>query len=140
MIRRMFFFMERLCQDKNNIAIVGGGPAGAFCAIVLSELFKENSFNSYSITIFEKDDVLKTILPTGNKRCNITNSIDDIKDFASNYPRGEKFLYSIFSRFSNIDTVEYFKKLGIKTYTQEDGRIFPVSNSSSKVREICSST
>ena len=29
--------MEQFCQDKNNIAIVGGGPAGIFCAVSFAE-------------------------------------------------------------------------------------------------------
>lgn len=126
--------MEQLCQDKNNIAIVGAGPAGIFCALILLKMFKENNFNDYSITIFEKNTPLSTILPTGNGRCNITNSIDDVRLFASNYPRGEKFLYSVFSRFSNYDTVDFFNEIGVSTYIQDDGRVFPVSNSAKDVR------
>ena len=40
-----------------------------------------------------------------------------------------------FSKFSTTDTIEFFEKIGIKTYVQEDMRIFPVSNSSADVRE-----
>ena len=86
--------MEQSQQIK--IAIVGGGPAGIFCALNLIKNFSEISFADYNISIFDKAPVLRTILPTGNLRCNITNSIYDIKEFASNYPRGEKFLYSVF--------------------------------------------
>ena len=92
--------MEQCCQNKTKIAIVGAGPAGIYCALQLIETFKQNNFVNYQIDIFDKAPVLRTILPTGNLRCNITNSIYDIKEFASNYPRGEKFLYSIFSIMS----------------------------------------
>ncbi len=126
--------MELSCQDKNKIAIAGCGPAGIFCAISIVKLFDDVDFKDYSITLFDKSEHLKTLLVTGGGRCNLSNSINDIRDFASNYPRGEKFLYSIFSRFSNFDTLEFFKSLRIETYTQSDGRIFPVSNSADDVR------
>lgn len=119
----------------HKIAIVGLGPSGVFCALTILEELKKRNFSDFFITIFEKNSPLATILPTGNKRCNITNSIYDIKEFASNYPRGEKFLYSAFSRYSNYDALEYFSSVGIPCYTQDDGRIFPKSNSSSDVRE-----
>ncbi len=127
--------MAQFFQTNNNIAIVGAGPSGIYCAIsILAELEKLN-YNDFSITIFDNKSPLTTILPTGNKRCNITNAICDIKEFAKNYPRGEKFLYSIFSRYFTYETLEFFKSIGVETYIQEDGRIFPVSNSSYCVRE-----
>lgn len=128
--------MEPLCQDKNRIAIVGGGPAGIYCALNLLKKFKEISYEKFVIHIFDKGQVLRTILPTGNGRCNITNSICDIREFASNYPRGEKFLYSLFSRHFNYDSLEFFKEIGINTYTQDDGRVFPISNSAKEVKDL----
>ena len=58
----------------------------------------------------------------------------DFKELAHAYPRGEKFLYSPFSKFSTADTLEFFESIGVKTYAQEDGRIFPESNSAKDVR------
>lgn len=125
--------MEQFCQNK--IAIVGGGPSGIYCAINILRKFKELNFDNFSITIFDKSQILRTILPTGGFRCNITNSIPDIKDFAKNYPRGEKFLYSIFSRHFNIDSLEFFNSIGIKTYSEDNNRVYPVSNSSKEVKD-----
>ena len=88
--------MEQLCQDKNNIAIVGGGPAGVYCALNILSDFCRLNYNNFNITIFDKSQILRTILPTGNGRCNITNSIFDIDEFIDNYPRGKKFLKSLF--------------------------------------------
>lgn len=127
--------MEQLCLRKNNIAIVGAGPAGVYCALNILKEFEKLKFDNFKIFIFDKSQVLRTILPTGNGRCNITNSIVDIKEFCSNYPRGEKFLYSIFSRYFNYDAVDFFDSIGVKTYTQDDGRLFPVSNSAKDVRD-----
>lgn len=91
--------------------------------------------NDFDVTVIDKKSPLLTLLPTGGGRCNLAHAEYDFRELAKNYPRGEKFLYSIFSKFSTSDTVEFFKSIGIETYTQDDGRIFPVSNSSKDVRE-----
>ena len=113
--------------SKSKIAIIGGGPAGCICAYFLKQ-------NGIYPTIFEKNSPLKTLLPTGGGRCNLAHFEFDIKELAQNYPRGEKFLYSVFSKFSTVDTLEFFEKIGIKTYTQDDMRVFPISDSSEDVR------
>ncbi len=121
-------------HSNKEIAIIGSGPAGVFCALQLIEEFQKTGENAYHITIFDPLETLSTILPTGNGRCNLAYSEFDFKKLASFYPRGEKFLYSIFSRFGTSETLEYFEKIGIKTYKQPDRRIFPVSNSSKILR------
>ncbi len=126
--------MEQFYLNKNKIAILGGGPAGIYCALNILFLFYSQNFFDFSIDIFDKGEILRTLIPTGNGRCNISNSISDIKDFVLNYPRGDKFLYSVFSRHFNYDSLDFFNSLGIKTYTEADGRIFPVSQSSKDVR------
>lgn len=128
--------MEQFCQDKPiKIAIVGAGPAGIYCALQLLFSFDEIDFKNFQIFIFDKSQALRTILPTGGGRCNLTNSTSDIKEFASNYPRGEKFLYSLLNAHFNNDVVQFFDKIGIQTYIQEDGRVFPRSNSSKDVKD-----
>ncbi len=110
------------------IAIIGGGAGGCLCAYFLIKA-------GYEVTVFDKSRPLATLLPTGGGRCNLAHAEYDFKELAKNYPRGEKFLYSIFSRFSTYDTIALFEELGIKTYAQENGRIFPASNSAKEVRE-----
>lgn len=124
----MFIFTEQDQMPRFNIAIAGAGPAGVFAAIFAAE----NPNNS--ITIYEKSDPLKTLLPTGGGRCNLAHFEFDLKALAANFPRGEKFLYSVLSKFSTADTIEFFEKIGVKTYTQEDMRVFPQCNSSQEVR------
>lgn len=113
-----------------KIAIVGGGASGSICAI---ELLKNSS--DIEVTIFEKNKILATILPTGGTRCNLSNFIVDNIELAKNYPRGEKFLYSVFKRFNVPQTLEYFENLGIKTYKDSCNKVYPISNSSKDVRE-----
>lgn len=110
-----------------KVAIVGAGPAGCMVASNLNKNFE--------ITLFDKISPLRTILPTGGGKCNLAHAEFNFKELAKNYPRGEKFLYSIFSKFGTNDTVNFFDKMGISTYIREDNRIFPKSNSSKDVRE-----
>lgn len=117
--------MEQELTSK--VGIIGGGPAGCFCAYLLQ--------NSKNVTIFDFGSPLRTILPTGGGRCNLAHAEFDFRELAKNYPRGEKFLYSVFSKFSTADTIDFFEKIGIQTYIQDDMRIFPNSNSAKDVRE-----
>lgn len=112
---------------NKRVAVIGGGPAGCICAKFLLD-------SGLDVTIFDKGKFLQTILPTGGGRCNLAHSEFNFKELAKNYPRGEKFLYSVFSRFATEETLEFFKSIGIETYTQEDNRIFPISNSSKDVQ------
>lgn len=112
---------------KSKVVIVGGGPAGCICAYFLQ--------NDFEVTVIEKNSPLKTLLPTGGGRCNLCHAEFDFKELAKNYPRGEKFLYSVFSKFSTSDTIEFFEKIGVETYVQENLRVFPQSNSAKDVRE-----
>mgnify|MGYP004661899919 CR=1 FL=1 len=117
--------MER--ESKSKVIIIGGGPAGCFCAYYLQK--------NFDVFVIDKGSPLKTILPTGGGRCNLANAEYDMRELAKNYPRGEKFLYSVFSKFSTAETIDFFEKIGVNTYVQEDMRIFPTSNSSRDVRE-----
>lgn len=112
---------------KSKVVIIGGGPAGCMCAYFLQ--------NDFDVIVLEKNSPLKTLLPTGGGRCNLCHAEFDFKELVKNYPRGEKFLYSVFSKFSTADTIEFFEKIGVPSYVQENLRVFPQSNSAKDVRE-----
>jgi len=119
--------MAQESSSISKVAIIGGGPAGCMCAYYLQ--------HDFDVTIFDLGSPLRTLLPTGGGRCNLAHAEYDFKELVKNYPRGEKFLYSVFSKFSTLDTIEFFEKIGVETYIQDDMRIFPVSNSAKYVRE-----
>ena len=125
---KWYFCMVQESTSNKSVAIIGAGPAGCVCAKFLKN-------NGFCPIIFDKGKYLRTILPTGGGRCNLAHAEFDFKNLTKNYPRGEKFLYSVFSKFGTEDAIQFFKQLGIETYTQEDERIFPTSNSAKDVRE-----
>lgn len=111
-----------------KIAIIGGGPAGIICALYAAQNPKNE------IYIFDKGIILNTLLPTGGGRCNLAHAEYDFRELTKYYPRGEKFLFGVFSKFSTSDTLEFFENIGVKTYTQDDNRIFPTSDSAKEVK------
>lgn len=114
-------------KSKPSVAIIGVGPAGCMCAYFLQDRFE--------VTLFDFAKPLHTLLYTGGGRCNLAYGEYDFRELAKFYPRGQKFLYSIFSKFSTSDTIDFFNKIGVKTYMQDDLRFFPVSDSAKEVRE-----
>lgn len=112
----------------NKVAVVGAGPAGCTSAYHM-----QNS--GLEVTLFDFKKPLQTLLYTGGGRCNLAYAEYDFKELAKFYPRGKNFLYSVFSRFSTTDTIDFFNSINVETYVQDDLRIFPTSNSAKDVRE-----
>ena len=112
-----------------KITIVGGGAAGFFAAIRAAE---QNP--GAVVQILERGaEVLSKVRISGGGRCNLTHACFVPKELVKFYPRGEKELLGPFYTFSCADTVEWFESRGVKTKTEQDGRIFPVSDQSRSV-------
>ena len=112
-----------------KVAIIGGGAAGFFTAINLAMINPD-----IKITIYEASNhLLAKVLVSGGGRCNVTNAIYDPKELIKNYPRGYDFLEPVFNQFNSKDTQNWFNAYGVKLKTEDDGRIFPVSNSSQTI-------
>jgi len=108
------------------IAVIGGGAAGMMAAIVAAR-------NGHKVQLYEKNEKLgKKLYITGKGRCNITNAADMDCLFA-NVMSNRKFLYSAFYGFDNMQTIQFFEELGVKTKVERGERVFPVSDKSSDV-------
>ncbi len=116
-------------METIDLIVIGGGAAGFFAAINYKMLHPEKS-----VVILEKSGkILSKVRISGGGRCNVTHHCFDNNLLVKNYPRGEKELKQVFSRFSVQDTLNWFAKQGVKLKTEEDGRIFPTSNSSETI-------
>ena len=112
-----------------KVAIIGGGAAGFFTAINIAMINPD-----IKIIIYEASNhLLAKVLVSGGGRCNVTNAIYDPKELIKNYPRGYDFLEPVFNQFNSKDTQNWFNAYGVKLKTEDDGRIFPVSNSSQTI-------
>lgn len=85
------------------------------------------------VTLFERNKDLGLKLGiTGKGRCNLTNNCE-VKDFLSNVPVGQKFLFSALYTFTPQDTMSYFEGLGLALKTERGNRVFPESD---KARDV----
>lgn len=116
-----------------KVAIIGGGAAGFFSAINLAKLAQEQSIN-LEVRIFESSSqYLKKVKISGGGRCNVTHNCFDVRTFCQNYPRGSRELLSPMQRFQAKDTVQWFKEAGVNLVAEDDGRMFPDTNSSETI-------
>lgn len=112
-----------------DVIIAGGGAAGFFTAINIAEANPK-----LKVAILERGkEVLSKVRISGGGRCNVTHACFIPSDLVKFYPRGEKELRGPFNRFCSGDTIEWFEKRGVELKTEEDGRMFPVTDSSQTI-------
>jgi len=117
-------------MDSNfDVVIIGGGAAGFFTAINIAE---NNS--RLKIAILERGkEVLSKVRVSGGGRCNVTHACFIPNDLVKFYPRGERELKGPFHQFCSGDTIEWFERHGVELKIEEDGRMFPVTDSSQTI-------
>ncbi len=114
---------------KKRLIIIGGGASGFFCAI--NAAIKNPDLN---ILILEKQPkVLQKVKVSGGGRCNVTHACFSIAELVKKYPRGKSFLKKAFTHFSPKDTIAWFETRGINLKTEDDGRMFPTTDSSQTI-------
>jgi predicted Rossmann fold flavoprotein len=112
-----------------RIIVAGGGAAGFFAAIACSRANPQAA-----VSVLEKSArFLGKVRISGGGRCNVTHADFEPREFATRYPRGEQALIGSFRRFSARETIEWFEARGVKLKVEEDGRIFPTTDSSQTI-------
>ena len=112
-----------------DIIIVGGGAAGFFTAINIVEKNPK-----LKVAILERGkEVLSKVRVSGGGRCNVTHACFEPNELVKFYPRGEKELRGPFHQFCSGDTIEWFARHGVELKIEDDGRMFPVTNSSQTI-------
>lgn len=108
-----------------KIVIVGGGASGLMAAVAAAN---EPQNQPYSITVIEKNSrPARKVMITGKGRCNVTNNCD-MNSLIANTPKNGKFLYSAFSNFGALDTMQFFEDNAVPLKTERGNRVFPVSD------------
>lgn len=109
-----------------KVLIIGGGAAGMFAAITAARKGDE-------VHLFEKNEKLgKKLFITGKGRCNITNACD-VEELFEHVISNKKFLYSSFYGCTNVNVIDFFEQIGVKTKIERGNRVFPESDHSSDV-------
>lgn len=115
-------------QNK-TIVVIGGGAAGFFGAITCADVNPQAR-----VILLEKTQApLAKVRISGGGRCNVTHACFEPKQLIHNYPRGHKELLGPFMRFQPRDTVAWFKERGVELKVEEDGRMFPITDSSQTI-------
>ena len=105
-----------------DIIILGSGASGCMACM--------NCDKTKNVAIIDKSNKLaKKLLSTGNGRCNLTNKNMSSQFFNQNI---DDFL----SKFNQDDTSKFFSQIGLETYADEEGRIYPLSNSAKSVTSV----
>ena len=111
---------------KFDVIIIGAGAGGCFAAIRIAELIP-----GARICILESArKPLSKVEISGGGRCNVTHACFDPEELVQYYPRGSKELLGPFYHFQPADMIEWLEGKGVRVKKEEDGRMFPVSNSS----------
>ncbi|MEZ5016236.1 MAG: NAD(P)/FAD-dependent oxidoreductase [Flavipsychrobacter sp.] len=111
-----------------DIAIIGGGAAGCFAAANISV----NSGDT--VTLYEKTGkLLQKVKVSGGGRCNVTHACFDVPELITKYPRGKQFLKKSLYQFPPQNTIKWFEERGVVLKTEEDGRMFPTTDSSQTI-------
>jgi len=114
---------------SKQLIVIGGGAAGFFCAINAARMNP-----SLKVTIIEKSSkLLSKVKVSGGGRCNVTHACFDIAEMSKRYPRGQHFVKKAFHQFFTTDIIKWFEERGVKLKTEEDGRMFPITDSSQTI-------
>jgi len=114
---------------SKQLIVIGGGAAGFFCAVNAARMDQ-----SLKVTIIEKGNkLLSKVKVSGGGRCNVTHACFDIAEMSKRYPRGQHFVKKAFHQFFTTDTINWFEERGVKLKTEDDGRMFPVTDSSQTI-------
>ena len=103
-----------------DVIIVGAGAAGLMTAIQAAEA-------GLKVLLLEgQQKVGAKILMSGGTRCNVTNKTVSEKDFNSEHI---VYVRNILRSFGNVDTIDFFKCLGVELILEPTGKYFPSTNS-----------
>jgi uncharacterized flavoprotein (TIGR03862 family) len=104
--------------SKQNITIIGGGPASLMLACSLDA-------SNFNISIYEKNAALgRKFLVAGKGGFNLTHS-ENKEPFIERY-HPKQFIEPFLKHFSNSDFRDWLKSIGIETYVGTSKRVFPV--------------
>ncbi len=112
---------------NKRIIVIGGGAAGMIAAGTAAE-------RGINTVLIEQNRILgKKLMITGKGRCNITNACEDVETLLKNVVRNRRFLYSAFYGFDNMQTIDFFERLGVPIKVERGERVFPQSDRSADV-------
>lgn len=142
-----------IMTPMKTLAIIGGGASGLAAAVAagekLARMGREQRFEKVRVVVYEADDrVGRTILATGNGRCNFSN--EDVR--ASLYHNAD-FVGSVLLDFEiracsevtsqrkrstsyGSGVLGFFSDCGLCWRGESEGRLYPLANKATSVLEV----
>jgi predicted Rossmann fold flavoprotein len=103
--------------------IIGGGASGLAAACALAGAGKK-------VLLAEKQSrVGRKLLSTGNGRCNLTN----LRAVPQNYHGARAAAARALALCPPKDVLDFFEELGLPAVSDEEGRVYPMSNQAASV-------
>ena len=122
-------------EGAKPLAIVGGGAAGLCAAIAAGQRAEERGL-AVDVSVLEADErVGRSILATGNGRCNFSNSSIDVGQYRNGAFAGCVY-DALVGRFGPDYVHEFFASLGLVWREEADGRQYPLANKASVVVDV----
>ena len=122
-------------ERMKRLAIVGGGAAGLAAAIAAGERARKLG-RQLGVIVYEGDErVGRSILATGNGRCNFSNARIDVREYYNPAFAGDVF-DALAARFGTDYVHEFFASLGLAWREEDDGRQYPLANKASVVVDV----
>ena len=113
----------------SDVIIIGGGASGIVAALAAGQA-------GAKVTVLEKNiRVGKSILSTGNGRCNISNSTIGKPESFLQYNNPE-FVSTILKRYDSTSIRLFFYDLGLLTIVEKNLWVFPRTQSANTVLDV----
>lgn len=111
-----------------DVVVIGGGAAGMMAAATAAA-------RGLHVLLLEKNPTLgKKLAITGGGRCNITNNKPEVREMLAQYQKEGKFLFSTFTQHGVAESIAWFAKRGVPVKEENEGRLFPTTESAETVR------
>lgn len=109
-----------------KVLIIGGGASGMMAALTASQ-------NHEVILIERQSRMARKLLATGNGRCNLSNRKLSLENYHGQEP---EFCQYALKYFDVEQTLDFFRRLGLLTVTEDSGRVYPLSDSANSVADV----
>ncbi|MDD3857628.1 MAG: NAD(P)/FAD-dependent oxidoreductase [Methanoculleus sp.] len=114
---------------SSTVVIIGGGPAGLFCAL-------RAAGEGRNVVLFEKKPAPgRKLLVAGSGQCNITHD-GEIAGFLTHYGDHGAFLRPALMNFTNRDLIAFFAAHGLPMKAEPGGKVFPETRRSADVLAV----